>query len=331
MEMTLGKRIAAGRKMAGLTQDKLAEQLGVTAQAVSKWENDQSCPDVTMLPKLAEIFGTTTDALLGMEQEEPVFEAQVVSDEEDEGFHYQNDHVNIHVDGGRRGSLGFALWVLVFGGLLLASSLLLWDVSWWSLCWQSGLLVLGLVELLHKFSFPSLGCAILGGYFLAGNFLHLTFSKGLVVPVLIVLLGLCLLVEALRKPRKTHFGIHTNGRIDRSAYSCEGEHFACSTSFGEDTRRIDLARLSSGEAQVSFGELTVDLTDCGQIAPDAQVNLNCSFGELNLRVPRSCRVEYTDKSSFASVEVKGRPRDDAPDRLFVDCSVSFGEIEISYI
>ena len=65
MEQTLGKRIIEHRKALGLTQDQLAEKLGVTAQAVSKWENDQSCPDITMLPKLAEIFGTTTDALLG--------------------------------------------------------------------------------------------------------------------------------------------------------------------------------------------------------------------------------------------------------------------------
>ena len=65
MEETLGKRIVRHRKGLGLTQDQLAEQLGITAQAVSKWENDQSCPDITTLPRLAAIFGTSTDALLG--------------------------------------------------------------------------------------------------------------------------------------------------------------------------------------------------------------------------------------------------------------------------
>ena len=66
MEQTLGKRIMHHRKRMGLTQDQLAEKLGVTAQAVSKWENDQSCPDITMLPKLADIFGISVDALLGL-------------------------------------------------------------------------------------------------------------------------------------------------------------------------------------------------------------------------------------------------------------------------
>lgn len=53
MEETLGKRIVFHRKRLGLTQDALAERMGVTAQAVSKWENDQSCPDIGALPKLA--------------------------------------------------------------------------------------------------------------------------------------------------------------------------------------------------------------------------------------------------------------------------------------
>lgn len=70
MDTTLGKRIINNRKKLGLTQDKLAEALGVTAQAVSKWENDQSCPDITMLPRLAELFHITTDELLGVKQKD---------------------------------------------------------------------------------------------------------------------------------------------------------------------------------------------------------------------------------------------------------------------
>lgn len=65
MEETLGKRIVFHRKRLGLTQDALAELMGVTAQAVSKWENDQSCPDIGALPKLAEIFGISRRAAGG--------------------------------------------------------------------------------------------------------------------------------------------------------------------------------------------------------------------------------------------------------------------------
>ena len=51
----IGTTIAALRREKGLTQDALAAQLGVSAQAVSKWENGLSCPDILMLPKYSAI------------------------------------------------------------------------------------------------------------------------------------------------------------------------------------------------------------------------------------------------------------------------------------
>jgi len=65
--MTLGSRIAEYRKKQSITQETLAKQLGVTNQAVSKWESDQCCPDVMLLPKIADIFNITMDALFGRE------------------------------------------------------------------------------------------------------------------------------------------------------------------------------------------------------------------------------------------------------------------------
>lgn len=73
MEMTIGKRIAQLRKEKGLTQDELSQMMEVSAQAVSKWENDQTCPDIASLPKLAKILGVTVDELLsGKEENVPV-------------------------------------------------------------------------------------------------------------------------------------------------------------------------------------------------------------------------------------------------------------------
>ena len=65
--MSIGSVIALNRKKMGLTQDALAQQLGVTNQAVSKWESDQSCPDILLLPRIADIFGITVDELFGRE------------------------------------------------------------------------------------------------------------------------------------------------------------------------------------------------------------------------------------------------------------------------
>lgn len=69
MNMTIGKRIALLRKEKGLKQEELAEMLGVSGQAVSKWENDQTCPDISLLPQLASILGVTVDELLSGKRE----------------------------------------------------------------------------------------------------------------------------------------------------------------------------------------------------------------------------------------------------------------------
>ena len=73
----LSERILALRKEKGLTQEALAGQLGVSFQAVSKWENGQSCPDIALLPLLAEIFEVPIDGLFGKEiaMEPPIPEA----------------------------------------------------------------------------------------------------------------------------------------------------------------------------------------------------------------------------------------------------------------
>ena len=59
----LGENIRKYRKMMNLTQEELADKIGVTYQAVSKWENAQSAPDVSFLPLLADVFGCNIDDL----------------------------------------------------------------------------------------------------------------------------------------------------------------------------------------------------------------------------------------------------------------------------
>lgn len=63
--MNLGHKILELRRQQGITQEELAAALGVTAAAVSKWENNYTLPDVLMLCALADYFAVTTDELLG--------------------------------------------------------------------------------------------------------------------------------------------------------------------------------------------------------------------------------------------------------------------------
>ncbi len=65
LALKLGEKIRAARKTRNLTQEELAEQLGVTRAAVSKWENAESYPDITILPQIAQLFHMTIDELFG--------------------------------------------------------------------------------------------------------------------------------------------------------------------------------------------------------------------------------------------------------------------------
>lgn len=335
MEQTLGKRIAAHRKRLGLTQDQLAEQLGITAQAVSKWENEQSCPDITMLPRLAQIFGTTTDALLGIEQNPlPVAEPVTLeTDNEPEGIHLQKDNWEFHWGGGRKNGVAAALLVLLVGSLLLAGNLLKWDVSFWGLLWPCALLVFGLAGLYPRFGFFRLGCVLFGGYFLADalNVLPEGLTSGIVFPVILVLFGFSLLADALRRPAKPRFHFHQGGKNKfSSACRISGESFTCETSFGEDSHLIDLPRLSRGHAECAFGELTVDLSGCEEISADCLVHIDCSFGSAILLIPRRFRTELISDTCFGNVEVSGHPEENAA-ALGLHCDVNFGSVTIRYI
>ena len=61
----IGRNIAALRKANGFTQEVLAEKLGISSQAVSKWETEQAMPDVATLPQLARLLNVSIDKLLG--------------------------------------------------------------------------------------------------------------------------------------------------------------------------------------------------------------------------------------------------------------------------
>ena len=324
MEETLGKRIAKNRKRLGLTQDRLAELLGVTAQAVSKWENDQSCPDISTLPKLAEIFGITTDELLGKQR---TVEAQVDEDPAEE-----DPSIEVSLDSGRRSTLALALWLLISGAAAFLVSIRRGGIPVWTVLWTSALLTSGLFGLYPQFSPFRLGCALAGGYFLAGTCFSL---PGIGWPVVLIVLGLLLLLRVFQKQQKHSFTIHPKNMIHvkgkTSDFHMSGEHFDCCSSFGERRNRVDLPLLRSGCAKCSFGELTVDLSGCREIAEDAQVDIECSFGELNLLVPSHCRVVNKVSTSFGDFKVEGQPDPDADCTLLVSGSVSFGEGNIRFI
>ena len=329
MEQTIGKRIVKNRKRLGLTQDQLAEKLGVTAQAVSKWENDQSCPDITLLSRLADIFGVSTDELLGHKQEK-VYVAEPVEDEEEETMKFT-------YDAGRKATVGFAFFVLLTGGLFLAAQLMELGASFWSILWPTALLVFGVFGLFPRFSFFRLFCAVVGGWVLANIFVPISFkpSAGIVWAIILILFGLSLLVDGAKKPKghKIRFvnGLGKGGRrAPTEEYTEEEDLFRFDASFGEGTKFVCLPVLRSGEINVSFGDYTLDLSNVESV-DNCAMNVNCSFGHLQILVPERFAVKTDSSTAFAGFSVSGH-HNDAPEGIIrLNAACSFGEITVEYV
>lgn len=83
--MCLGENIAALRKNRGFTQEELAKRLGVSPQAVSKWENGTACPDIALLPEIADIFSVTVDDLMRAPAERLISNENKQGKDEDAG------------------------------------------------------------------------------------------------------------------------------------------------------------------------------------------------------------------------------------------------------
>lgn len=73
---TLGSKLSALRRARGLSQEQLAEAIGVSRQAVSKWELDAAAPEIDKIKALADFYGVTTDYLLRADAEDPAAPAQ---------------------------------------------------------------------------------------------------------------------------------------------------------------------------------------------------------------------------------------------------------------
>ncbi|MBQ2385292.1 MAG: helix-turn-helix transcriptional regulator, partial [Clostridia bacterium] len=81
MKLAIGENIRNFRKKNDLTQEALADRLGVSYQSISRWENGTTYPDIELIPAIAEVFAVTVDELLGMPQIEKEKRAVVAFDE----------------------------------------------------------------------------------------------------------------------------------------------------------------------------------------------------------------------------------------------------------
>ena len=328
----MGKRIMQLRKEKGYTQEQLAEMMGVSAQAVSKWENDVSCPDISILPLLAEKLGVSTDELLGVKPIEPkvvIVDAQKNNKDSDGSF-------SVSWDGGKstkKDGIWFAVLVIVLGFAFLMQRLGLVSFGIWGIVWPAVIIGLGVSWMIKRFSFFAVGVAGLGLYFLLYNLgsISLVLTWSIIWPTLLVLLGLTILYETLIPHSHKCCGVNFSGDKDkRSQYREENGFVRYDCSFSEENRKVAAATFLGGDIDLSFGKSELDLTGVQSFAPNAKLEADVSFATFELIVPKSVRLYVKSDKSFGSIQMNGEPNSDATQSLMIDGDVSFGTMNIFY-
>lgn len=328
---TLGERIKYHRKRLGLTQEQLADRLGVSAQAVSKWENNQSCPDISILPEIADLFGISIDELLGKERKtsEVVHEAEVVEKPTGFSFDFKPEK--------RIGAILFALYIICVGALIAVNHIFNFDVSWWTAVWTLAVFYIGVSGLTEKFSVFSLMTALAGAYFLisAYDLLHFELSFGVVVPVILILWGLSLLVDVLcgRTIRKKKaFREEKKNAKAHHECSCAEGYLHCEMNFGDYRTVVRTEILRGGSVESNFGDFTVDFSGCETIAPDCSLKVENNFGSLTLLIPKRFRLTLNQDSGVAcTVDQHGEPNEETEGTIHIESETHFGSVSIRYI
>ena len=143
--------------------------------------------------------------------------------------------------------------------------------------------------------------------------------------ILIVLLGCSLLFGKIETHKRRGY------RVSGSDYRIEDGIFAFTGSFGEEYYTVITPMLKGGSLSSSFGEFTVDLTKVEAVSQDCTIEINASFGETKLLVPKRFRVELDGNKSFADLSLVGEPDPDPQGVICVYCNASFGEACVRYV
>lgn len=345
----IGRRIQALRKERGMTQEMLAEKIGVSAQAVSKWENGYSCPDISVLPTLAAVLGITVDELLsgvsagatddGEQAGGSAVEGEFVADPENMGGKAKKKTKKGHSFTVEVGSgvskflerLWLGVFIVAAGVLLILSKATdILPCGFWSALWPTAIICLGLSGLTNRHvSIFSAGAVLIGTFFLLSNFAVIpeNFSATWMVVggILIVCGVLSLIPKKFRKRKYSYDGEHSV-----NDYSCVDGHIEYESSFGDNSVKFEGDTLRGGDIEVSFGAAKVDFTGVKEVSNGAVLEADVSFGSLELVLPRTIRVTDMRDTSFGAVNIKGSCNPDTQYELMVKSDVSFGSVEIIY-
>ena len=329
---TMGKRISDLRKGKGMTQEQLAQLLGVTPQAVSKWENDLSCPDISILPQLAEALGVTTDELLGRT---PLR----ISEGSDKCNGKGHAHVSVRLRLNQAEKIIFALLLMGIGVIFLLNAFHVIElgegVTFGSVLWPFLVACMGVMACRSELNPISIGLFLFGVYMLLFNLgiipAQYKLTWAMAWPVALILIGVTILLHFFLPKRKKEGGIFEVEKSD-PVFDCTDESgfIRIDSAFTSQTKCVETgAHFTGAKIDSSFGSLVLDLSQA-EIQNGALIDADVSFGSLTVRLPAFVGANAACKTAFGGYDCPpGNP--DAEIKVSLNGDVSFGKIEVEYV
>ncbi|MBR3136915.1 MAG: helix-turn-helix domain-containing protein [Clostridia bacterium] len=329
---TMGKRISDLRKGKGMTQEQLAQLLGVTPQAVSKWENDLSCPDISILPQLAEALGVTTDELLG---KAPL---QTVAPETEKQS--GKAHVSVRLRMNKAEKVIFALLLMGIGVVFLLNAFHVIElgegVTFGSVLWPFLVACIGVLACRSELNPVSIGLFLFGVYMLLFNLgiipAQYKLTWAMAWPVALILVGITILLRFILPERKKKEGGFFEVEKSDPVFNCTDDDgfIRIDSAFSSKEKRVSGGvRFTGAKVDSSFGSLVLDLSEA-EIVNGASIDADVSFGSLTIRLPANVSARAMCDSSFGGYDCPpGNP--DAEIEVLIKGDVSFGKIEVEYV
>ena len=339
-EQSLGKRIAELRKMKGLTQEQLGEKLGVSAQAVSKWENDLSYPDISLLPLIGQFFDVSVDELLGLKPLDPKV---IIVDKDESAGKAGKRPFRFEWNAGRWPTIATCIGLILiclffilhsmtglFPYIKVGDKMLTGPVYVWPII----VFTIGLISVKYHCIFGII-FMLFGAYEFTRTVL-LSYGITLIaIPWYVIVLILAIMILArtiLRNMRPANVDhMHKGGNhTPVSDISFEGDRLSADMHFGSATVDYDRVTFNGGEIDSSFGDYTVDLIRVTTFSAGCLLEIDNSFGNLTLILPRNVKLTKSSENSFAAFSLQGEPDPDAAYELIIRSDISFGSVQVRY-
>lgn len=340
---TLGKRIAMLRKEKGLTQEQLAEKVGVSAQAVSKWENDISCPDITLLPLLADILGVTVDELLGVKPIEPhviILDKDETPKDEAKKNRPFTWEWNKHKTSARWGTIAFCIGAILVCLLFILRSfpqlglfLNYDDVSAWDYLWPILIFTVGLISVRDHVIFGSL-FMLWGVYEFLCSTIPAMGAYQIKWYVILLVIAVIMLVKTIVGKKRIIFNVKKDDEnVDRTPQldvTQDDNYLDADMSFGSGVITYDGDTLRGGSIDMNFGDYKVDLRNVRTFENDCLLKIDQNFGSLTIFLPQNVRLVKSSDTSFGSFATYGEPDPDAAQSIIIRADVNFGTLQVKY-